>query len=477
MKYLRIIIPAILVVGLVLGKIYYDTFTLEVRHYRIVHTRLAETLGGAKVAFLSDLHMKRFGPREKEVLRILEEERPDLILFGGDYIAFQGSFDPVRAFFREVPRAYAVMGNSDYYNENGSCILCHRPQSRELTPDPRVSFLRNSSIVLKMAGGKVNLIGLDDPVKKKSMIAEAMRGIDSSAPSILIAHSPDIFEEASFRGIDIVLAGHNHGGQVYPARFLRGRMLIDASFEYLDGFFQKGRTLMFVSKGVGTSYLPFRLGVRPEVTFFRFVGDNGNQSAAASEVVLTAEGKRSPTLSLADLAVLANLSGSEQDHNQEIHRIDTAGKLFDFESDDELQYLNWECRKWFERSTDHATSGRCSLAVTLPPGQYPGINFIDIEKDWSAYRLFKLDVFNPDAESLQFHIRIDDRKSGLEYGNRFDRDFVLPRGMNHITLPLADVRANIALRTLDLRQVERLMFFIPGNDRKRTFYIDNIRLE
>ena len=113
----------------------------------------------------------------------------------------------------------------------------------------------------------------------------------------------------------------------------------------------------------------------------------------------------------------------------------------------------------------------------MPAGQYPGIKFIEIEKNWSAYSIFKLDVHNPDAEPLLFHIRIDDQESKWEYGNRYDRVFVLQKGTNHIVIPFAEMKTNVSQRILDARKIEHLMFVIPSNDRKRTFCIDNIRLE
>jgi len=474
----RLLIFVILVFTFILaGKIYYDTYTLEVRHYRIVHNRLAEALGGAKVVFLSDLHMKRLGPREQEILSILREEKPDVILLGGDYISFRGSYDPVMAFFHELKSAYAVMGNSDYYNENGSCVLCHKPMSPELKTEQNVSFLRNRSKILNAARGRLTLIGLDDPVSKKSNMTEALRGNDATGPSMLLAHTPEVFEEASARGIDFVLAGHNHGGQVLFARYLKGRMLVDPAFEYLDGFFQKGRTLMYVGRGVGTSFLPFRLGVRPEVTFFQFAGDKGEAENSARTVTLLDERERTAAFSIENLADLMGISNAAPGLSRKKHTVSSSGKLFDFESEAELNHLNWECHKWFKLSGDHATSGQYSLEVTVPAGQYPGINFLEIENDWAAYRQIRVDVFNPDEEPLLFHTRIDDGNSRWDYGERFDRDFTIKKGMANITIPLDSLKANVSARPLDLRNIKHLMFFIPGNDRKRTFYIDNIRLE
>jgi uncharacterized protein len=474
----RIVIFVILVFTFILaGKIYYDTYTIDVRHYRIANNRLAGALAGTKLAFVSDLHAKRYGPLLQEVLSILQQEDPDYILLGGDYISFQGSYEPVMAFYNQLKNAYAVMGNSDYYNENGSCILCHQEKSQKLKAQPNVVFLRNSAFSLNKGHEQVNLIGLDEPVNKRSDMTEAMRRIDPSGPSILLAHSPDVFEEASYKGIDFVLSGHNHGGQVFPARYLKGQMLVDPSYQYLDGFFQKGRTLMYVGRGVGTSFLPFRFGVRPEVAFFQFVHETGDATNSSQGVTPINEQRRSAAFSMANLVDLMGVSNGLSGSGKKKHIIGPSGKLFDFESEEELEYLNWECHKWFELSHDHVTSGQYSLEVTLPAGQYPGINFIEIENDWSAYRQFKMDVFNPVADPLTFHVRIDDKKSGWDYGDRYDRDFTLKRGLNQISIPLDSIKANIAHRSLDLKNIKRLMFFIPGNDKKRSFHIDNIRLE
>ena len=151
--------------------------------------------------------------------------------------------------------------------------------------------------------------------------------------------------------------------------------------------------------------------------------------------------------------------------------------LFDFESDEDLKRLNWECHKWFELSEEHATSGKHSLKVSLPPGQYPGINFEKIKKNWSEGNYFGMDVFNPSEERITFHIRIDDNKSGWEYADRFDINFELKQGINHISIPADSIRTNIHHRPLNLKRIERMMVFIPNNSKKRELYIDNIRLE
>jgi hypothetical protein len=151
--------------------------------------------------------------------------------------------------------------------------------------------------------------------------------------------------------------------------------------------------------------------------------------------------------------------------------------LLDFESDEDLKHLNWECHKWFELSEENATSGKHSLKVSLPPGQYPGVNFRKTKRNLSEGNYFRMDVFNPSEEKVTFHIRIDDNKSGWEYADRFDINFELKQGINYISIPTDSIRTNIHHRPLNLKRIERMMVFIPGNSKRRELYIDNIRLE
>ena len=361
MRSFRFILICILVLTLALvGKIYYDTNTIEIRRFQIANSSLSESLAGLKFAFISDLHTKRNGPREKKIYRILEEEKPDFILLGGDFIAFRGPFEPAVEFVSKLAKAYAVLGNTEYSNENGSCILCHRVKSRELKRNPQPVFLRNSISVLEGSRGKVSLIGLDDPVSRKNDLRAIIQKADPPSPKILMAHSPEIFEEATDSGVDLVLAGHNHGGQVFLVRYLAKLGPMDPALEYLEGFYQKGKTLMYVSRGVGTSFIPFRLGVKPEIAFFTFSGARSNRGESLSV-------SNSPPqtifagLDAANFFESFNIFQFFSTREDSGGRLPEKGMLFDFETEAELNMLNWECHKWFELSPQHATSGRYSL--------------------------------------------------------------------------------------------------------------------
>ncbi len=463
-----------------MGQAYYDTNSIRVRHYRIQDISLGKVLGGLKIAHLSDLHLRAQGAMERRVIDILREEKPDLVFLTGDYIRHMGPYEPAVRFLGQVRAplgSYAVLGNTDYSNENGSCILCHAEKSTVRKKNPHPVFLRNSSTRLEHRGKGIQLVGLDDPVLKKDDFEEAVQGIKSEEPVILLAHSPEIFEDAVQRGVDLVLCGHNHGGQIWGARFLQRIFPNDPTLEIPAGLHRKGKTLMHVSPGIGVSHIPFRLGVEPEITFFTF-SEPPDPSAGDSRPALNSSSRKSWNgFSATDLYQTFNFFPSPDRPYRVSPRPSGRDMLFDFESEEDLRRLNWECPKWFERSTQGATSGRYSLRVTLPPGRYPGVNFREFPEDWSGRNYLKMDVLNPSGRKLILHIRIDDQESGWGYANRFDRNFPLEPGMNSISIPIDSLKTNRGSRPLDLRRIKKMIVFIPNNSETRTIHMDSIRLE
>ncbi len=510
-RRLFIILSGVVLLIFVMGKAYYDTHSIEIRHYEIKNSPLGEALNGLKVAHLSDLHIRSIGLMEKRILEILIEERPDLVLDTGDLISFRGPYAPVMSFYHQLKPPlgiYAVLGNTEYSNENGSCILCHEERSKSLKKNQHPMILRNSSFPLKVNGRTLNIIGVNDPVNKKSNLRRALMNANPENPSVLLAHSPQIFEEASGFDIDLLLCGHTHGGQIFLTKYLRKILPLESSLEFIEGFFQKGKMLMYVSRGVGTSYLPFRFGVKPEITFFTFSSNpmNPRNSSNPSNPSNPLQISNNPSKTIFTGLSLSNLIGTFNilkhsdlfrptgaPHSRSI--LDNPGNsansmnptnpsnptnavtLFDFESNEELNQLDWECHKWFELSEENATSGKYSLKVSLPPGQYPGIHFQKIRTDWSGAHYLRMDVFNPANERVNFHIRIDDRKSGLEYANRFDADFELKQGLNQISIPVDSIRTNLHHHPLNLKRIKQMIVCLTNNTKRKELYLDNIRLE
>ena len=93
-------------------KLYYDTNCIEISHYAIQNSSLGEVLDGLKLAHLSDLHSRNIGAREKKILEILREERPDLIFVTGDFIRFQRLLPAGCYFFQRTGRSFRGVRHS-----------------------------------------------------------------------------------------------------------------------------------------------------------------------------------------------------------------------------------------------------------------------------------------------------------------------------------------------------------------------------
>jgi predicted MPP superfamily phosphohydrolase len=128
-----------------------------------------------------------------------------------------------------------------------------------------VRSLVNASLRLPVDGGEVWLAGIDDPMESQPDLAQAFEGVPLGAPLILLAHNPDIWLQCGVDRADLVLSGHTHGGQIQlpllGAVHTQGTHL---SRRAPAGWFERGRSKMFVSRGLGES-IPLRFGALPQV--------------------------------------------------------------------------------------------------------------------------------------------------------------------------------------------------------------------
>ncbi len=226
---------------------------------------LRAPLAGKRLVLISDLHITadwRHGPR---LFATLDRLAPDYILIAGDLVWYERDTQPVIDVirkFRAREGVYAVLGDADYTGRVRNCVYCHVPGTRELRHDLPVRFLRNEAVPI--ADGRVTLLGLD--VNEMGAWDDVCRAnLDDGKPSITLVHFPSALSAVAKVGSSIVLAGHTHGGQVCAPSFVYPYFGEDKVKENRYGWFQRGRTPMFVTRGVGESILPVRLGEPPEV--------------------------------------------------------------------------------------------------------------------------------------------------------------------------------------------------------------------
>jgi hypothetical protein len=150
--------------------------------------------------------------------------------------------------------------------------------------------------------------------------------------------------------------------------------------------------------------------------------------------------------------------------------------LFDFESDSDLDQLYWNCHTLYSLSNDHATHGSRSLKMEVYPSDYPGLIPMLAVTDWRGYGEFCFDVYNPSNQALQIGVRIDDRKDYPDFADRYNKNFVVNKGNNHIVIPLETLISSGSNRPLNPAQIQRLFIFMRHPVKKTILYIDNLKV-
>jgi uncharacterized protein len=260
----------------------YEGLLREPGDVEFTEHRLGQGAAGIRFAQLSDLHLTGVGAMHREIAERLGKLDLDCILITGD--AIDGNHhlpdldDFLSLFNRRLP-IYAILGNWEHWGHVST------PALRELYERHGGRLLVNETVSHESGGGTLVITGLDDLVGAPS-IELALRDRAPAPNHILLAHSP-IYRDylADYNrlvrgdtsrvntpidfdsyGIRYLLAGHTHGGQVNLAGLTP--FMPPGCGEYVKGWYRDRMPQMYVSRGIGTSILPVRLGSRPEVALF-----------------------------------------------------------------------------------------------------------------------------------------------------------------------------------------------------------------
>jgi predicted MPP superfamily phosphohydrolase len=157
--------------------------------------------------------------------------------------------------------AFFVNGNNEW-----SAVYRHRYWIMQRLGGVGVAILDNSAVPLPRNGSHLWIAGVDDPSSRKDRLDRALSGVADSAPIILLAHSPEIFPRAAQAGVDLILVGHTHGGQI-RIPFAGAVWVPDIGlFPRWDyGEFREEKSTMIVNGGLGESIIPVRFAIPPEI--------------------------------------------------------------------------------------------------------------------------------------------------------------------------------------------------------------------
>jgi predicted MPP superfamily phosphohydrolase len=234
----------------------YERHDLELTRGRFPVSGLPEALRGLRVGVLTDVHRSRFVSHEmvSVAVRMLMAEQPDIILLGGDYVSFgdRHYIHPAAEALAPLSAPHgviAVLGNHDDDREMPSALAAKG-----------FAVLKDARTRLTIRGEAIDFAGIRFWTYKTIDIAHLLRG--ALPLTFLLAHTPKRLLEAQQLAVPAVISGHTHGGQIV----LPGVGAIAArEFPVIAGIEQRQGTSIFVSRGVGTVYVPIRVNCPPEV--------------------------------------------------------------------------------------------------------------------------------------------------------------------------------------------------------------------
>lgn len=248
---------------------------IKTSHYQVTNPKIPEEFSGFTLAQVSDLHNKDWGD---SLLKRIKTESPDLIVITGDLIDSNHMDLAIALKFAQeavgIAPVYFATGNHEAWSG-------HYGELKQGLIDFGVNVLENEKVRIEKDGKAITLMGLMDPAfmpdarfayeREAAMannLAEIMTHQDDF--KILLSHRPESFAVYVEAEVDLVLAGHAHGGQV-RIPFIGGLVAPDQGFfpNFTKGPYKEANTTMIVSRGLGNSIIPLRVNNNPELVMIR----------------------------------------------------------------------------------------------------------------------------------------------------------------------------------------------------------------
>ncbi|MGB5823982.1 MAG: metallophosphoesterase [Proteocatella sp.] len=247
--------------------------SISISKFDYVNAKIPVEFNDFTIAQISDLHNKKFGKNQVQLLNKVESINPDIIVITGDLIDRRKyNLDAAMEFILgavKIAPVYYVSGNHEAWSGKYSII------KTSLTA-AGVHVVDNSILKISKGDGSIHIAGLADP---DFFTYKYTDGTDVSSATeqlnkwsfdekfkILLSHRPELFDLYCKNNMDLIFTGHAHGGQ-FRIPFIGGLVAPDQGFfpKYTSGSYNKNLATMFVSRGLGNSIIPIRILNRPEI--------------------------------------------------------------------------------------------------------------------------------------------------------------------------------------------------------------------
>ncbi len=234
----------------------YERHRIGVTRATLPVSGLPSALDGLRVVMLTDMHLSPTVPREdiEVAVQLAMAEQGDLVILGGDYVSFmdRGYMQPCADLLAPLTAPhgiFAVLGNHD-----------DDVEMPRLLERQGIEVLKDARTTVTIKHERLDLIGIRFWTRATVDIARLLRG--ATGTSVLLAHDPRRLQQAAALNIPLMLSGHTHGGQIV----LPGIGALAAKkFPVAQGMARRENTTVFVSRGIGTIWVPLRINCPPEI--------------------------------------------------------------------------------------------------------------------------------------------------------------------------------------------------------------------
>lgn len=266
----HIFIYILLIIGLIIiYSRYIATTGIQIKEYSVINNKIPESFKGFKVVHFSDLKYGSTTDQKylKKLVNKINELNPDIIIFTGDLISsnYKLTDNDKKSIIENLNKLdpkidiYSIRGDNDI-NETYNSII---------TQTKIIEINNLNKLIYYKGDTPIMLIGLDDSINGNQSLDMAFNYEENNYYKILIAHEPDTYEKIKDKNIDLFLAGHSLNGQV-RLPFIGSIYTPTGAKKYYDSKYKIDNTEIYISNGLGTSKMPYRLNNRPSINLYRF---------------------------------------------------------------------------------------------------------------------------------------------------------------------------------------------------------------
>ena len=227
---------------------------------------LPRELHGLRIAHLADFHlgMPSRGERASEAaVAWVAERKPNLVCVTGDLVSRRRGVPLLRKLLGDLRGSFVVLGNHDFADSRDP--FSQRIEASVFEEIEGVTLLRDEGVEVELDGRRIQIVGVE-PRQYARREAHPERLADAEADlRVLLCHFPGIVRRIPPGAFHLVLAGHLHAGQI-ALPLPGGKLRFAHLAREVEGIYRHGSTVLHISPGLGTTFVPFRFFARPEVT-------------------------------------------------------------------------------------------------------------------------------------------------------------------------------------------------------------------